>query len=159
MLASIAGGAAHEARHTFDYYADLAATFEWERPVKAGRSGFGLVVKEPVGVVGAIIPWNASMGMISMKLAPDVERARQVAGQLRSGTIGHNGFKSDYDMGRGGFKQSGIGREGGIDGLSRSLSPRPSCWTDRPPATATSPCRQLRRRGGYGRTRTMRASP
>jgi len=47
---------AHEARQAFDYYADLAATFEWERPVKPGRSGFGLVVKEPVGVVGAIIP-------------------------------------------------------------------------------------------------------
>jgi aldehyde dehydrogenase (NAD+) len=70
VLASIAGGAAHEARHTFDYYADLAATFEWERPVKPGRGGFGLVVKEPVGVVGAIIPWNAPMGLISMKLAP-----------------------------------------------------------------------------------------
>ena len=34
------------------------------------RGGFGLVVKEPVGVVGAIIPWNAPMGLISMKLAP-----------------------------------------------------------------------------------------
>jgi aldehyde dehydrogenase (NAD+) len=47
----------------------------------------------------------------------DVERAREVAGQMRTGAIGHNGFKSDFDMGHGGFKQSGIGREGGIDGL------------------------------------------
>jgi acyl-CoA reductase-like NAD-dependent aldehyde dehydrogenase len=47
----------------------------------------------------------------------DVERARDVAGQMRTGAIGHNGFKSDFDMGHGGFKQSGIGREGGIDGL------------------------------------------
>ena len=39
------------------------------------------------------------------------------AGQMRTGAIGHNGFKSDFDMGHGGFKQSGIGREGGIDGL------------------------------------------
>jgi acyl-CoA reductase-like NAD-dependent aldehyde dehydrogenase len=47
----------------------------------------------------------------------DIDRAREVAGQMRTGAIGHNGFKSDFDMGHGGFKQSGIGREGGIDGL------------------------------------------
>jgi acyl-CoA reductase-like NAD-dependent aldehyde dehydrogenase len=47
----------------------------------------------------------------------DVDRAREVAGQIRTGAIGHNGFTSDFDMGHGGFKQSGIGREGGVDGL------------------------------------------
>ena len=70
VIAAVASGAAFGARHTFDYYADLAETFEWERPAKPARGGFGLVVKEPVGVVGAIIPWNAPMGLISMKLAP-----------------------------------------------------------------------------------------
>src|SRR5580698_5361565 len=70
VLASMAGGAAFGAQHTFNYYADLADTFQWERAVKPSRGGFGLVVKEPVGVVGAIIPWNAPMGLISMKLAP-----------------------------------------------------------------------------------------
>jgi aldehyde dehydrogenase (NAD+) len=70
VLASMAGGAAFGAQHTFNYYADLADTFPWERAVKPSRGGFGLVVKEPVGVVGAIIPWNAPMGLISMKLAP-----------------------------------------------------------------------------------------
>src|SRR3984885_14220070 len=69
-IAAMAGGAAFGAKHTFDYYADLADTFEWERPVRPARGGVGLVVKEPVGVVGAIIPWNAPMGLISMKLAP-----------------------------------------------------------------------------------------
>ncbi|HVT67563.1 MAG TPA: aldehyde dehydrogenase [Trebonia sp.] len=70
VIAAVAKGAAYGARHTFDYYAGLADTFEWERPVTPSRGGFGLVVKEPVGVVGAIIPWNAPMGLISMKLAP-----------------------------------------------------------------------------------------
>ena len=70
VIAAMAGGAAFGAQHTFNYYADLADTFEWERPVRPQRGGFGLVVKEPVGVVGAIIPWNAPMGLISMKLAP-----------------------------------------------------------------------------------------
>jgi aldehyde dehydrogenase (NAD+) len=31
---------------------------------------FGLLVREPVGVVGAIIPWNAPIGLITYKLAP-----------------------------------------------------------------------------------------
>ncbi len=38
--------------------------------VRPARGGFGLLVREPVGVVGAIIPWNAPMPQIGMKLAP-----------------------------------------------------------------------------------------
>jgi acyl-CoA reductase-like NAD-dependent aldehyde dehydrogenase len=70
VIAAVAAGAGFGAQHTFNFYADLAGTFEWERTAKPGRGGFGLVVKEPVGVVGAIIPWNAPMGLISMKVAP-----------------------------------------------------------------------------------------
>jgi aldehyde dehydrogenase (NAD+) len=47
----------------------------------------------------------------------DVDRARQVASRLRSGTVGQNGFKTDFGIAFGGFKQSGIGREGGVEGL------------------------------------------
>ncbi len=62
--------AAFGAAASFDYYADLAATFPWEEPSRPARGGFGLLVREPVGVVGAIIPWNAPMPQIGMKLAP-----------------------------------------------------------------------------------------
>ncbi len=31
---------------------------------------FGLLVREPVGVVGAIIPWNAPLPQMVLKLAP-----------------------------------------------------------------------------------------
>src|SRR3984957_16637540 len=65
------------AQHIFDYYAGLADTFAWERPVKSPR-GFGLVVKEPVGVVGAIVPWNTPMALISMKVAPALIAGRTV---------------------------------------------------------------------------------
>src|SRR6202042_52069 len=41
-----------------------------EEPVKPSAGQFGLLVREPVGVVGAIIPWNAPMGLISNKIAP-----------------------------------------------------------------------------------------
>src|ERR1700730_5238946 len=69
-LPAIAGGAAAGAAGTFDYYAELAGAFPFEEPAQPTRGGFGLVVREPVGVVGAVIPWNAPMGLISMKLAP-----------------------------------------------------------------------------------------
>src|SRR3546814_7768315 len=32
--------------------------------------GVGLLVREPVGVVGAIIPWNAPAALMAQKLAP-----------------------------------------------------------------------------------------
>ena len=55
---------------TFDFYAGLADTFEWEQEAQPSRPGFGLLVREPVGVVGAIIPWNGPLGLISYKIAP-----------------------------------------------------------------------------------------
>jgi acyl-CoA reductase-like NAD-dependent aldehyde dehydrogenase len=47
----------------------------------------------------------------------DIDRARRVAAQLRSGTVGHNGFRTDFGIAFGGFKQSGLGREGGREGI------------------------------------------
>ena len=38
------------------------------KPTMGGE--FGLLVREPVGVVGAIIPWNAPLSLISYKIAP-----------------------------------------------------------------------------------------
>ena len=47
----------------------------------------------------------------------DPDRAYRAARELRSGTVGHNAFRSDFSIAFGGFKQSGIGREGGTEGL------------------------------------------
>jgi aldehyde dehydrogenase (NAD+) len=47
----------------------------------------------------------------------DAERGYQVARRIRSGSVTVNGMIVDYKMPFGGFKQSGIGREGGIEGL------------------------------------------
>ena len=62
--------AARGAQATFNAFAALAATYPFEEPVKPSAGQFGLLVREPVGVVGAIIPWNAPMGLISNKVAP-----------------------------------------------------------------------------------------
>jgi aldehyde dehydrogenase (NAD+) len=56
-------------------------------------------------------------GLNASVFTHDVDRARQVARRLRSGTVGHNAFRTDFGIAFGGFKQSGIGREGGTDGL------------------------------------------
>ena len=56
-------------------------------------------------------------GLHGAVFTKDNDRAREVAGRMRTGNIGHNGFKTDFEMGFGGFKQSGIGREGGEMGL------------------------------------------
>jgi acyl-CoA reductase-like NAD-dependent aldehyde dehydrogenase len=56
-------------------------------------------------------------GLNASVFTNDIDRAREVAGQLRSGTVGHNAFRTDFGMAFGGFKQSGIGREGGTEGL------------------------------------------
>ena len=56
---------------TFEYYAGLADTFPFEEQATPTAGGqFGLLVREPVGVVGAIIPWNAPIGLIANKVAP-----------------------------------------------------------------------------------------
>ena len=54
----------------FEYYAGLAETFPFEERVQPSQGEFGLLVREPVGVVGAIIPWNAPIGLITYKIAP-----------------------------------------------------------------------------------------
>jgi acyl-CoA reductase-like NAD-dependent aldehyde dehydrogenase len=56
-------------------------------------------------------------GLNSAVFTPDADRARDVARHLRAGTVGHNSFRTDFGMAFGGFKQSGIGREGGVEGL------------------------------------------
>jgi betaine-aldehyde dehydrogenase len=56
-------------------------------------------------------------GLNNSVFTHDVARAYRVARQLRSGTVGHNVFRSDFGIAFGGFKQSGIGREGGTEGL------------------------------------------
>lgn len=71
-------------------------------------------------------------GLNSSVFTNDPQRAYAVARRLRAGTVGHNGFKTDFTVGFGGFKQSGIGREGGIGGLHPYLEAKTMIFEDMP---------------------------
>ncbi|MSQ71598.1 MAG: aldehyde dehydrogenase family protein [Betaproteobacteria bacterium] len=51
--------------YTFSMYAKLATQFAFEEKI-----GNSLVVRDPVGVVGAITPWNYPLHQIAAKVAP-----------------------------------------------------------------------------------------
>jgi betaine-aldehyde dehydrogenase len=84
--------------------------------------------EEIFGPVVAVIPADSDeqaveiandsvYGLNGAVFTNDVDRAYSVARQLRTGTVGHNAFRLDFSIAFGGFKQSGIGREGGVEGL------------------------------------------
>jgi len=70
------------------------------------------------GIDDAVAKANGTMyGLHGAIYTADAERGYQVARRIRSGSVTINGMIVDYKMPFGGFKQSGIGREGGIEGL------------------------------------------
>jgi len=54
----------------YRFYADLAATYEFERRQPSMVGGTAVIVREPVGVVAAIAPWNAPFMIMTTKVAP-----------------------------------------------------------------------------------------
>ena len=66
----------------------------------------------------AIVKANASnYGLNGSVLTHDADAAYRIARRIRTGAIGQNGLRLDFGLPYGGFKQSGLGREGGIEGL------------------------------------------
>lgn len=62
-----------DAAGCFDFYAGIAEEFDGTRiePIALGDARFvSKAVKEPLGVVGAIVPWNYPLLMASWKVAP-----------------------------------------------------------------------------------------
>jgi aldehyde dehydrogenase (NAD+) len=59
------------AKMALDAFLELAPDYSW-RSQRAGPTGRALVVREPVGVVAAVIPWNAPLQIAMMKLAPSL---------------------------------------------------------------------------------------
>src|ERR1700678_1436557 len=76
----------------------------------------------------------------------DVDRAFSVATQIRTGTVGHNAFRGDIRMPVGGFKQSGVGREGGAEGLHPYLEVK-TLFLEEAPSDAVTGRTSTARRG------------
>src|SRR3990172_3901235 len=58
------------AADVYDYYAGLALDMKGDAITNFVPDAVGLTVKEPVGVVGIITPWNFPVLLISWKLGP-----------------------------------------------------------------------------------------
>jgi len=60
---------------------------------------------------------DTNYGLHGAVYTADAEHGYDVARRMRSGSVTVNGMIVDIEMPFGGFKQSGLGREGGIEGL------------------------------------------
>ncbi len=94
-------------------------------------NGMRLAQNEVFGPVLAIIPHDGDddaialandtrYGLSGAVFTPDLHRALDVAARIRVGTFGVNGYMLDFTLPFGGFKQSGIGREFGVEGLAEN---------------------------------------
>ncbi|MGB0959141.1 MAG: aldehyde dehydrogenase family protein [Halocynthiibacter sp.] len=72
-------------------------------------------------------------GLTNYVQTQDLEKARSVARQLRSGMVEVNGIGRGAGAPFGGYKQSGNGREGGIWGLEEFLEVKAvsGCWVEK----------------------------
>jgi acyl-CoA reductase-like NAD-dependent aldehyde dehydrogenase len=126
--------------------AHLERGYYVEPTVFAGVDNSATIAQEEIfGPVLSVIPAadeedairianDTIYGLNASVFTPDPDRARAVAARLRSGTVGHNGFRTDFGIAFGGFKQSGIGREGGVEGLLPYLETKTVILEDTPGA-------------------------
>lgn len=64
---------------------------------------------------------QSNYGLNGSVLTRDTDAAYRIARRLRTGVVGQNGLRMDFGLPYGGFRQSGIGREGGVEGLMEYL--------------------------------------
>ena len=86
------------------------------------------VREEIFGPVVVVVPFDdddeaiaiandSDFGLYSYVFSGDTGRAWEVAKRLRSGNVGINSLQRNHEAPFGGFKQSGVGRDGGSFGL------------------------------------------
>ncbi len=64
---------------------------------------------------------DSNYGLNGSVLTHDADEAWRVARRVRTGNVGQNGMRTDFSLPFGGYKQSGVGREGGSQGLMHYL--------------------------------------
>jgi acyl-CoA reductase-like NAD-dependent aldehyde dehydrogenase len=92
------------------------------------KAGMRVVQEEIFGPVVVVVPFDdeeegvalangTEFGLYDYVFSADTARAMRVARQLRSGNVGINTAQRNHEAPFGGFKQSGVGRDGGSFGL------------------------------------------
>lgn len=129
---------------------DLNRGYYVEPTVFSGVDNGDVIAREEIfGPVVCVIPSadeaqaidianDSEFGLNASVFTNDPERAYEVGSRLRSGTIGINAFKFDFSISFGGFKRSGIGREGGRDGVLPFLEAKTMLFEKMPASAAAS---------------------
>ena len=65
----------------FDYYAEIGRNFGGRVIPSIESTQLAIVLKEPMGVVGAIVPWNYPLLLLSWKLAPALAAGNTIVGK------------------------------------------------------------------------------
>jgi betaine-aldehyde dehydrogenase len=115
-----------------------------EPTVFGGVSNDAMIAREEIfGPVACVIPVaderqaveianDSIYGLAGAIYTEDTDKAYAVARMMRTGTVGHNGLTADFGIAFGGFKQSGVGREGGVEGLLPYLETKTVLLHDQP---------------------------
>ena len=77
---------------------------------------------------------ESHFGLNGSVLTHDCDAAYAIARRIRTGTVGQNGMRMEPAMPFGGFRQSGLGREGGVHGLRAFLETKSILLDGRPTA-------------------------
>jgi acyl-CoA reductase-like NAD-dependent aldehyde dehydrogenase len=75
---------------------------------------------------------ESNYGLNGSVLTHDHEAAYAIARKVRAGGVAQNGMRADFNLPFGGFKQSGVGREGGAEGLAAYLETKTILLDGRP---------------------------
>jgi succinate-semialdehyde dehydrogenase / glutarate-semialdehyde dehydrogenase len=62
----------HHLVHGLEFYAGLASKVRGSYVPLPQKGAYGLVVRQPIGVCGAIIPWNFPLTLMGTKLCPEL---------------------------------------------------------------------------------------
>jgi acyl-CoA reductase-like NAD-dependent aldehyde dehydrogenase len=105
-----------------------------------GDNGMRVAREEIFGPVVTMIPFDdedegiaiandTEFGLYDYVFSGDAGRAFRVAKQLQAGHVGVNTAQRNHEAPFGGFKMSGIGRDGGDYGLVAYTEPQSIIWT------------------------------
>jgi acyl-CoA reductase-like NAD-dependent aldehyde dehydrogenase len=114
--------------------------FFFEPTLITAKPGMTPVQEEFFGPVVSVVSYedddeavaianDSEYGLYSYVFSADSAKAWSMAKRLRSGNVGINTLQRNHEAPFGGFKQSGVGRDGGSYGLAAYSELQSIVWT------------------------------